>query len=478
MHGKYQQLRIGLVGLGLETYWTQFAGLEERLISYVGEVEQRISSPSRIVVNLGLVDSPEKALDASHRCRCEDVDILLIYVTTYALSSTILPLIKRAKVPIILLNLQPDAAIEYEGFNAMKDPTVMTGEWLAYCSACPVPEITNVLRRLGISFTQVTGMLHNDPPCWREVDDWLRAAEVVHALAHTRLGLMGHYYGGMLDVATDLVQVSGRFDLHIEMVEVDELTALRSDIDEKAIAGKVVDFREFFAIDTDCIEEELLPAACTSVALDRLIDSKDLGMVAYYHKGSGILENEVAISSIILGASMLTGRGVPVAGEYEVKNVIAMKILDLLDMGGSFTEYYAIDFNEDDVLMGHDGPGHIGIAEGKIKVRPLAVFHGKVGSGLSVEMSVKHGPVTLLSVVEDPACGFKLLIAEGESVAGPILQIGNTNSRYRFSLGARGFVETWNSHGPAHHCAIGIGHGATKLKKVASLLGLTAVQIC
>lgn len=478
MHGNYEQLRVGLVGLGLEAYWKQFVGLEQRLIGQICEVEKLISSPSRIIVNLGLVDSPERALDASHRCRREDVDILLVYVTTYALSSTVLPLIKRAKVPVILLNIQPDAAIEYESFNAMQDRTAMTGEWLAYCSACPVPEITNVLRRLGISFTQIVGMLHNDPRCWQEVDDWLRAAEVVHALAHTRLGLMGHYYGGMLDVATDLTQVSGRFDLHIEMVEVDELTGLRRDIEENAIAGKVAAFSEFFAIGTDCIEEELARAACTSVALDRLVEGKDLGMVAYYYKGSGVPENEITMSSIILGASMLTGRGVPVAGEYEVKNVIAMKILDLLGMGGSFTEYYAIDFNEDVVLMGHDGPGHLGIAQGKIKVRPLTVYHGKVGSGLSVEMSVKHGPVTLLSVVEDDARGFKLLIAEGESVAGPILEIGNTNSRYRFGLGARGFVETWNSYGPAHHCAIGIGHGAVKLKHVASLLGLNAVQIC
>ncbi|MBB5059257.1 L-arabinose isomerase [Granulicella aggregans] len=478
MRTEYRQLRVGLAGIGLEAYWSQFAGLEQRLVGYVGEVEQLISTTSRIIVNLGLVDSPEKALEASHRCRREDIDILLVYVTTYALSSTVLPLIKRSKVPVVLLNLQPAAAIDYDRFNAMQDRTAMTGDWLAYCSSCPVPEIANVLRRLEISFIQVTGMLHDDPQCWRDLDDWLRAAEVVHTLAHSRLGLMGHYYGGMLDIATDLAQVSGRFDLHIEMIEVDELTALRNDVDVSAVARKINAFREFFTVGDDCSGEELARSARTSVALDRLVAEKDLGLLAYYYMGSGVPENESTMSSIILGTSMLTGKGIPVAGEYEVKNVIAMKIMDLLGMGGSFTEYYAMDFNEDVVLMGHDGPGHIGIAQDKIKVRPLSVYHGKVGSGLSVEMSVKHGPVTLLSIVEDRERGFMLLIAEGESVPGPILQIGNTNSRYRFSLGARGFAETWNSHGPAHHCAIGTGHGAAKLKKVASLLGMNAVQIC
>jgi L-arabinose isomerase len=478
MNSSYRHLRIGLVGLGLDAYWGQFDGLEEKLKGYVNEVEKKIASDSRTVVNLGLVDTPEKGLEAAHRSRREDIEILLLYITTYALSSTVLPLIKRAGVPVVLLNLQPAAAIDYQRFNAMASRTAMTGEWLAYCSACPVPEIANVLRRLDIPFHQVTGMLHDDPACGQEVEEWLCAAEVVHTLAHSRLGLMGHYYGGMLDVATDLAQVSGRFDLHIEMLEVDELSALRHAVGAEDAQHKLAEFRNFFEVGDDCSQTELQRAARTAVALDQMVKEKDLDLLAYYYKGNGVAENEDTISSIILGASMLTGRRVPVAGEYEVKNVIAMKIMDLLGIGGSFTEYYAMDFAQDLVLMGHDGPGHIGIAENKIKARPLQVYHGKVGAGLSVEMSVKHGPVTLLSVIEDKEHGFALLIAEGESVPGAILEIGNTNSRYRFPLGARKFVEAWNSHGPAHHCAIGVGHAAAQIEKVASLLQLPSIRVC
>ena len=478
MQNKYRKLRVGLVGLGLQAYWSQFEGLQQRVLSYLDEVQRIISSDRREVLTLGLVDTPEVSLEAGHTCRREEIEILLVYVATYALSSTVLPMIRRAGVPFVLLNLQPASAIEYERFNAMESRTAMTGEWLAWCSSCPVPEIANVLRRLNIPFHQVTGMLRDDPVVLRELEEWLRAAEVVHTLAHSRLGLMGHYYSGMLDIATDLVQVSGRFGLHVEMLEVDQLSAQRASVEPAAIAAKSGEMRHFFSVGEDCSEVELARAARTAVALDRLVAEHDLDLFAYFYKGSGIPENEDTMSSIILGTSMLTGRGIPVAGEYEVKNVIAMKIMDLLGLGGSFTEYYALDFAEDLVLMGHDGPGHVGIAEGSIRVRPLRVFHGKVGAGLSVEMAVRHGPVTLLSVAEERDHGFQLLVAEGESVPGAILEIGNTNSRYRFPLGARGFVEAWNRHGPAHHCAVGLGHAASQLTKVADLLGLHAIQVC
>lgn len=470
-------VRIGLFGIGLDTYWPQFAGLKERLEGYLSEVEGKLVRPGVEIVNLGLVDSPEKALDAGHRFRREDVDLIFLHVTTYALSSTVLPVVRRAKVPVIILNLAPEAAIDYESFNRMGDRTAMTGEWLAHCSACPVPEIANVFKRAGIPFEQVTGKLHDDPECWTEVDEWIEAARVAHVMEHNRLGLMGHYYNGMLDIYSDTTLQCAVFGGHLEIVEVDELAALRREVTDAEIAGRVAHFHAQFDVQSDCPQEELERAARTSVALDRLVAEHDLGSMAYYYMGTGNPDNEDAISSIILGNSLLTARGIPVAGEYEVKNAQAMKIMDSFGAGGSFTEYYAMDWNDDIVLMGHDGPGHIAIAEGRTKVRPLKVYHGKVGRGLSVEMSVKHGPVTLLSVVESGG-SLKLLVAEGESVPGPVLEIGNTNSRYRFPIGARRFVNDWNAQGPAHHCAVGVGHIARRIEKLGRLLGIETARVC
>ena len=383
-----------------------------------------------------------------------------------------------AKVPVIILNMAPAAAIDYAKFNAMSDRTAMTGEWLAHCQVCPVPEIASVFNRSGVAFHQVSGMLDDDPPAWNEVYQWIEAARVASVMEHNRLGVMGHYYNGMLDIYSDLTQQCAKFGGHIEMIEVDELAALRDKVSEDEISKRMALFYDAFDVQADCQTSELARAARTSVALDRLVDAHALGSMAYYYQGTGNPANEDAISSIILGTSLLTARGIPVAGELEIKNAQAMKIMDSFGVGGSFTEYYAADFNDDVLLMGHDGPGHIAIAQGKTKVRPLRVYHGKVGSGLSVEMSVKHGPVTLLSVVQTVDGRLQLQVAEAESVPGPILEIGNTNSRYRFSLGIREFMNRWNSHGPAHHCAVGVGHIASKIDKLGKLLDMRVVRVC
>ena len=472
------KMKIGLFGIGLDTYWPQFDGLEQRLRNYQREIADQLARSHVDVVDVGLVDSPEAAQNAAEKFQRENVTLIFLYVSTYALSSTVLPVVQKTKIPVVVLNLQPVKAIDYATFNALGNRTKMTGEWLAHCQACTVPEIANVFRRSGIPFHQITGTLHDDPEVWNEINDWIAATAVAHKLRSCRVGLMGHYYCGMLDIYSDLTKLSARLGVHFEIVEPQELRQEISSVDERNVSDRIAEIHEHFAVQQDCSESEIRKAAITSVALDTMVEKHRLGAMAYFFSGTGDDTYVDLISTVIVGNSLLTAHGVPVAGEYEVKNVLAMKILDSFGVGGSFTEFYAMDFNDDIVLMGHDGPGHTAIAEGKTKLKPLDVFHGKVGKGLSVEMSVKHGPVTLLSVIDAPDGEPRLLIAEGESVPGPILEIGNTNSRYRFPLGVKGFVNAWCQHGPAHHCAIGVGHVASRLDKLAAVLGIEAVRVC
>src|SRR5690606_5631164 len=273
--------------------------------------------------------------------RQEDVDLVFLYVTTYALSATVLPVVRRANVPVIVLNLSPASHIDYESFNQLANRRDMTGEWLAHCSACAVPEVANVFNRAGIRFHQVPGMLGETDACWTEIAEWVAAARVAAMMAHNRLGAMGTYYSGMLDIYTDLTLQLSVFGGHVEHLEVDELSALRRAVTAGQINERVRDFMTVFDVQPDCSHQELERAARTSVALDALVSRYGLGSLAYYYKGQGIPENEDTMSSVILGSTYLTARGIPVAGEYEIKNAQAMKILDAFGAGGSFTEYYA-----------------------------------------------------------------------------------------------------------------------------------------
>lgn len=464
-----------MYGIGLDTYWAQFDGLKERLLGYQATVRARLEGSGAEVIDLGLIDEPVAAKAAGDRFRSENVDAVFLFISTYALSSTVLPVVQRAGVPAIVLNLQPVPQLDYEAFNALGDRGKMTGIWLEHCQACCAPEIASVFNRAGIDYHLVTGHLEDDE-AWGEIQDWVEAVRIRGVMRNNRLGVLGHYYCGMLDVYSDMTQQAAAFGTHFELLEMCELRALRDAVGADEVQTEIERFRAEFAVSPECEQAELERAAQTSIALHRLVEAHNLGSLAYYYEGQPGNEYENMVTSIIAGNTLLTGKGVPVAGECEIKNAQAMKIMDSLGVGGSFSELYLADFADDVVYLGHDGPAHFAIAQGEVGLVPLPVYHGKPGKGLSIQMTVQHGPVTLLSVVQT-ADGLFLLVAEGESVPGPILQIGNTNSRYRFSCGAKAFLHNWSMSGPAHHCAIGLGHVASKLEKLGALLGLEVRRV-
>ena len=460
---------IGVFGIGLAAYWPQFPALKSRLEGYQRTVEDRVRGFACDIVSAGLVDTPEAARAAAQLFQREDVDLILCYVATYATSSQVLPVVQKSPAPVLVLNLQPTAALDYE--------TADTAEWLANCSVCCVPEIANAFARARVHFHVVSGQLHDDPAAWREIEDWCRAAAVARAVRQCRIGFLGHTYPGMLDMYSDFTMMHAQLGAHIEVLEMDDLAQRVPPAGAAETRAKLAAAHDVFAIDPGVPPADLDWAAQVAVGLDRLAADFALDGLTYYYRGLDGNQFERLGAALILGNTLLTARGIPASGEGDLKNCLAMLMLDRLGAGGSFTEFYAMDFRENFVLMGHDGPGHIAISDARPVLRGLGLYHGKRGAGVSVEFNVKTGPVTILGLTQTADGALKLIGAEGESLPGPILRIGNTNSRLRFPLAPAEFVNRWSMEGPTHHCALGIGHHLGRIGKLASLLKIPLAEV-
>ena len=466
---KCVQAKAGVFGIGLSAYWPQFPGLKDRLAGYQHEVEQKVATFGASVVSAGLVDTSQAAREAGERFVREGVDLLICYVGTYATSSQVLPVVQRAKVPVLILNLQPSAALDYERTD--------TGEWLANCSLCCVPEISNAFARSRIGFRVVSGMLHGDCGAWREIEDWCRAASVAVGLRRSRIGFLGHTYPGMLDMYSDFTMIQAETGTHIEVLEMCDLKKRVDGVTGAEVESRCALAQSIFQTEGTVKAENLDWAARVSVGLDRLVEDFDLDGLTYYYRGVDGNEYEQLGAGVILGNSLLTANGIPTSGEGDLKTCLAMLMMDRFDAGGSYTEFYAMDFNEKFLLMGHDGPGHIAISDGKPILRSLGLYHGKRGFGVSVEFKVKTGPVTILGLTQTADGRLKMIGAEGESLLGPILRIGNTNSRIRFHLPPAEFANRWCQEGPTHHCALGVGRQLSRFEKLSELLYIPIVQI-
>ncbi len=420
------------------------------------------------VIDAGFVSDAQEASVAAETLRRADCDLLVIFLTTYLTSSMVLPIAQRAGTPVLVIDLQPEARMDHASFG--------TGEWLAYCGQCSVPEVGNVFRRAGIPFRSVSGWLRQDA-AWARIEQWVRAAHVRAGLRHARHGLMGHLYPGMLDVSTDLTLLPATFGSHVEVLEFDDLRTRVEKVTDAEVARRMELAREVFELDASVVDEDFAWGARVSVGLDRLVDDFALDSLAYYHRGLDGEQHERLGAGMILGASLLTARDIPASGEYELRTSVAQLVTQLAGAGGSFCEIQAIDFVDGVVEMGHDGPAHLAVSSRQPLLRDLGVYHGKRGWGVSVEFDVRHGPVTLLGLGQDRDGALSFIASEGEVVAGPLLAIGNTTSRVDFGRDPGEWVDEWSATGVGHHWSLSLGHRAADYRAAASLLGIDIREV-
>jgi L-arabinose isomerase len=464
--------KIGVFNVGFHRYWPQFPGLKERLEGYREIFEDRLRGFGVEVVSAGLVDTVESGRRAGDFFAAQNVDLIFCHVTTYVQSAFVLPVAQRGKAHMVLAGLQPTPG--------MDTANAATDDQLAHDNCTSLPEIMYALKRAGPSGDVIFGMLHDDDRAWEMIREWTSAARAAHTLRNARIGLLGHPFEGMLDMNADPTAFDSVFGMHIDMLEMCDLkkrvdAAGRAEVD--AMKRRMQDFFRFPEPGADGIAGRVTPEALdwsarVAVGLEHLVADFGLDGLAHYYRGVDGNEYEQLISGIIAGASLLTARGIPVAGEGDLKNCVAMLIMDCLGAGGSFSELHPADFREGFVFVGHDGPGHVAISDEKPALRGLRLFHGKFGHGVSVEFKVKNGPVTIAGLTTGLDGRFKLVLAQGESLPGAIPATGNTNTRCRFNPDLATFIERWSMAGPTHHFALGIGAQISALRKVARLFGI------
>jgi L-arabinose isomerase len=470
--------RIGFFGVGYDVYWGQFPGLLDELMVKHSMIIEKISDTNADIFDFGMVDNSVKAYEVLKAMEASNLDLIFCNMLTYATSGTIGIIFKTLNIPIVLVALQPLKSLDYS-----KASTYMQ---LANDDICSLPEFAAVAVRMGKKVPDmIIGTLHDDAEADKQIDEYCRIARVLHDLKNAHLGHIGHPINSMMDMNTDPTMLTSFFGSHIVECEANELMASYEKVKEEEILKEEEKILGFFdtpdpvsdPISMKLKKEDLRVAAHVSVALKKFINEKGIDGLSYYYDGPVDSEIRMVMSNLIVGNSLLAGEGIPMCGESDQKTLIALLIMFRLGIGGSFAEFHPIDFNEGFVLVGHDGPHNISIAEGKPVLRSLKKYHGKPGFGAGVEFKIKEGPITMLSINTTYEGRPKFIIAEGESVKGPIPPTGNTNTRGFFKPDVRTFLKRWNKEGPTHHFSLGIGHHASTIEKIADYLNIESVII-
>lgn len=475
---KNEPQRIGVFGVGYDVYWSQFEGLLDELMEKHETFKEKLSGKGAYIVDFGMVDNPKKAYEKIKEIQSENLDLIFCNMLTYATSGTFGIIAKTLSIPIVMVALQPLKALDYT-----KASTYMQ---LVNDDICALPEFAGVAIRMGKGIPDmIIGTLYDDNHVTEMIDDYCRIAKVLHDLKNVHLGHIGHPLNAMLDMHTDATMITSAFGCHIVECEANEIVRHFDQLQEKEIREKENLILEFFdtpdpvsdPISLKLKDEDLRIAAKVCIALDKFVHERGIDGLAYYYDGPENSTVRTVMSNLIVGNSILTSNGFPMCGESDLKTLVAMLIMDRLGIGGSFAEFHPVDFNEDFVLVGHDGPHNISIADGKPVLRSLKKYHGKPGNGAGVEFKIKEGPITMLSINSTFDGKFKFIIAEGQSVKGPIPPTGNTNTRGHFEPDVRTFLYKWMAEGPTHHFSLGIGHHAKVIAKIAQYLGIESVIV-
>lgn len=459
--------RIGLLPTGHLIYWSQFPGLREKCLKMKEEISKRLSVIGDVVVP-DLVDTPEKAQQAGQFFQSEQIDILLILPLGYTTGMVMLPCVKQLSVVVRILNIHLDESYDF--------PTADTAMYLYHEGPCCIPEYAAGLISIGKSFKVRSGPFCSER-FWNEVRSDCEAAAAARAFRSLNIGLIGATYTGMVDMPIDehrWLRTTGNLIVRPEVEEIEEAFH-RASPDQ--LQDMYLQFREMYDVDMSVTEEDMKISAQLAIAYEEVIVKHNIHAFGYYWWGEKELITQLRAQSA-LAVSRLAALGRPGVTEGDLKTAMAMKILDLFGGGGMFVEFFAVDYADDFILVGHDGPSNINMSEGRAKLQHLQVHHGKTGHGLGIDFEVIKGPTTLLNLSQfNAGDSFKLIFTVGEIIPGDLLNIGNPNCRIKLGLPIHEFFDKWCQEGPSHHIALGAGDFSRELETFAEAMAFKLVKI-
>ncbi|KQV08675.1 hypothetical protein ASC89_12835 [Devosia sp. Root413D1] len=457
--------RIGTMAVGLGSYWSQFAGMKDAVL----DAHRRLCalvSPHGQLVEAGLVDKAASARIAGDTFQREDVDLVFVQLATYANSETLLPAIRALDVPVVLLNVQPQRKLDMARVTGI-------GDWLASgVTPSSLPEMTNVLIRLGKRFDVLTGHLDNDLELADSLATWCRLATLCRRLRTQSIGLLGRPFAGMMDLNIDETHLFKQLGSFVDHRHWDELVAEMDAVTPAEQAAGVAELRRIFPASGSLTEAEFAAAGTVTAAVQRFVARHNLCAISSHYDGPVQGRHAELLAALNPALSVLNAAGIACPVEADIKVAVAMLLLKTLGGSATLAELYSMDFDDDVVIIGHSGAGDPAISREPARLAMSEVFHGKSGKGYLTQFFPGPGPVTLLSMTQGADGDFQLVAAEGEIVPGPTLQLGDTNARVRFPQGLRRFVNEWSRPGPTHHGVLGYGHHAEGLRAASIALNL------
>ena len=459
--------RIGLLQTGHLMYWGQFPGLKEMSMKLCKEMITRLEKFGDVITP-GLVDTKEKAWEAGKFFNEQGIDILLVFPVGYTLGIVMVPCVRQLDVPVRILNSHIEGTYDYK--------TADTTIYLYHEGPCCIAEYAAGLVNMGKKFEIRTGPL-TSKKFMGQVQADCEGAAAARAFKAMNIGVIGTTYPGMVDMPIDehrWLRATGKLIVRPEVEEIEEAYHRAS---KKHIDDMCKQFRDMYDIDDTVTDEHLKFSAQAAIAYEEIILKHDIYAFGYYWWGEKELITQLRSQSG-LAVSRLASMGRPGVTEGDVRTATAMKILDLLGAGGMFVEFFAMDYDGDFFLMGHDGPGNINMSKGRARLQHLEIHHGKTGHGLGIDFDVPEGTATFLNLSQfDSGDTFKLIYSIGEIIPGDILNIGNPNCRVKMQRPIAEFFNDWCHQAPPHHIGLGFGDKSAEIEAFAESMKFEVVRI-